>query len=100
MNIGQKIKEIRESQNISMNNLAQICEVSQANLSRIESGQQQPAFDTLERIITALGYTLGDFFSADKARLEPDIRHLLNIIQTLRPSQKQALQTFLDEMKK
>lgn len=100
MNIGQKIKEIRESQNISMNSLAQICEVSQANLSRIESGQQQPTFDTLERIITALGYTLGDFFAADKPELEADIRHLLNIIQTLKPGQKQALQAFLEEMKK
>lgn len=100
MQIGQKIKEIRERQNISMNSLAQSCEVSQANLSRIESGQQQPAFDTLERIIIALGYTLGDFFSADKSELEPDIRPLLNIIKTLKPSQKEALQTFLEEMKK
>ncbi len=100
MDIGQRIKQTRESQNISMNSFAKICEVSQANLSRIESGQQQPSFDTLERIITALGFTLADFFSTDKLELKPDLRHLLNIIQTLKPSQKQALQTFLEEMKK
>jgi len=100
MNIGQKIKAIRESQNISMNSLSKICEVSQANLSRIESGQQQPAFDTLERIITALGFTLVDFFSTDNSELEPDLKRLLDIIRTLKPQQKQALQVFLEQMKK
>ncbi|TWH45470.1 helix-turn-helix domain-containing protein [Sporomusa sp. KB1] len=100
MNIGQKIKEIREAQNISMNSLSKICEVSQANLSRIESGQQQPAFDTLERIITALGFTLVDFFSTDNSELEPDLKRLLAIIRTLKPQQKWALQVFLEEMKK
>lgn len=100
MNVGQKIKAIRESQNISMNSLSKICEVSQANLSRIESGQQQPAFDTLERIITALGFTLVDFFSTDNSELEPDLKRLLDIIRTLKPQQKQALQVFLEQMKK
>lgn len=100
MNVGQKIKEIRESQNISMNSLSKICEVSQANLSRIESGQQQPAFDTLERIITALGFTIADFFSTDNSELEPDLKRLLDVIRTLKPQQKQALQVFLEQMKK
>ena len=100
MNIGQKIKAIRESQNISMNSLSKICEVSQANLSRIESGQQQPAFDTLERIITALGFTIADFFSTDNSELESDLKRLIDIIRTLKPQQKQALQVFLEQMKK
>lgn len=99
MNIGQKIKEIRESQNISMNSLAKMCEVSQANLSRIESGQQQPAFDTLKRIVTALGFTLIEFFSADKPELEPDLKRLINTLQTFTPEQRQALQVFLERVK-
>lgn len=99
MNIGSKIKEIRENQNMSMNSLAKMCEVSQANLSRIESGQQQPAFDTLERIITALGFTLIDFFSADKPELEPDLKRLIDTVRTFTPEQRQALQVFLELMK-
>jgi len=99
MNIGQKIKEIRERQNISMNSLARACEVSQANLSRIESGQQQPAFDTLERIITALGFSLVDFFAADQPESESDLQRLVNIVRTLTPEQRQALRVFLELMK-
>jgi transcriptional regulator with XRE-family HTH domain len=100
MNIGQRIKAIREAQAMSMNNLARLCNVSQANLSRIESARQQPAFDTLERIIAALGFTLSDFFSVEKPDLEPDSKRLLNSIQALKPDQKRALYAFLEEMKK
>lgn len=99
MNIGSKIKEIRESQNISMTSLSKMCEVSQANLSRIESGQQQPAFDTLNRIIHALGFTLVDFFSSDESDLEPDLRVLLNTLKSFTPEQRQALQSFLESIK-
>lgn len=98
MKIGQKIKAARESQNISMNHLAQKSEVSQANLSRIESGHQQPAFDTLERIITALGFSLADFFADGMPAIPPDVRALLPIIEALTPKQKQALQKFLETM--
>ncbi len=99
MDIGQRIKNMRQSQNISMNRFAQICDVSQANLSRIETGRQQPAFDTLERIITALGFTLAEFFSTDEPDLEPDTMLLLNIIRTLTPEQSRALRIFLQKMK-
>lgn len=100
MNIGQKIKKVREGQNMSMNTLAKLCKVSQPNLSRIENGQQQPAFDTLERIIAALGYTTADFFLSDKPELEPDVKRLLNSIQALNSCQRLALYAFLEEMRK
>lgn len=99
MKIGKKIKEVREAQKISMNRLAKICEVSQANLSRIESGQQQPAFDTMERIIVALGFTLAEFFSKYNSELDPDLKRLFDTIRTLKPEQRQALQIFLERMK-
>lgn len=98
MDIGRKIKTIRECQNISMNSLAKKCEVSQANLSRIESGRQQPAVDTLERIITALGYTFVDFFSADQPGLEPELKRLVDTARRLKPGQLRALQAFLEQM--
>ncbi|MDU4959150.1 MAG: helix-turn-helix transcriptional regulator [Sporomusaceae bacterium] len=99
MNIGQKIKKVREGQNMSVNTLAKLCKVSQPNLSRIENGQQQPAFDTLERIITALGYSLADFFVSGKPELEPDTKRLLDSIQTLSPCQRHSLYAFLEAMK-
>ena len=76
-----------------------MCEVSQANLSRIERGQQQPAFDTLNRIINALGFTVVDFFTLDNSDLEPDLKILLNTLKSFTPEQRQALQYFLDSIK-
>jgi transcriptional regulator with XRE-family HTH domain len=100
MNIGEKIKNIRKSQNISMNYLANKAEVSQANLSRIENGQQQPTFDTVKRIIAALGYNLNDFFAANSKEEPPDTKQLLRSIKKLNIEQKQALQLFLEKMLK
>ena len=100
MKVGQRIKEIRESQNVSMNRLAKLCEVSQANLSRIESGYQQPAFDTMERIISALGFTLGEFFSQHNSEVDSELNSLFDIVRSLRPEQRRALKEFLRQMKK
>lgn len=101
MKIGIKIKEIREKQHISMNILSRRCNVSQANLSRIESGRQQPAFDTLERIVAALGYTLEEFFSSQPAAAaDAEMAPLLQTIRACSPEQRRALQNFLECMQR
>jgi len=101
VNIGIKIKEIREKQKISMNTLSRLCNVSQANLSRIESGRQQPAFDTLERIVAALGYTLAEFFSSsDVVAVDAELAPLLQTIRACSPEQRRALQFFLECMQR
>ncbi|MFZ5634684.1 MAG: helix-turn-helix domain-containing protein [Bacillota bacterium] len=100
MNIGQKLKSVREQQNISMNALAKRADVSQSTLSRIESGQQMPTFDVLERLITALGLTLVEFFSDQAPELSPDIRQMLDVAQKLTPLQRKLVTSVMKEMAK
>lgn len=94
------IKDHREKQNMSINLLAKKAGISQSSLSRIEGGLNSPTFEVLERIVTALGLSLGNFFSAVPPDLEPDLKRLLDTVKTLTMEQRRALQVFLECMKK
>ena len=49
-----RIKEVCSEKSISQKELAQRIGISTTSLSRISSGEQNPSFDTLEKIATAL----------------------------------------------
>jgi len=99
MNIGEKIKNERLRQQISMNALAKKAGVGQSSLSHIESGNRQPTFDILERIVAALGFTLAEFFAEDKEpeQLPPNILRTVDKLKKLTPRQLEILNTVLDE---
>ena len=58
--IGKNIKEIRKSKGISQVELAYMCNFEKTNLSRIESGNNNPTVRTLLRIAKALKVSLFD----------------------------------------
>lgn len=100
MNIGEVIKDIRESQNISMNQLAKIADISQSSLSRIESGLSQPTFDVLERIISALGLSLAEFFSNEQQPVvDPSIVRLVQAAEKLTNEEREHLTKFIQSRK-
>lgn len=99
MNIGEAIKNIRENQNISMNQLAKIADISQSSLSRIEAGISQPTFDVLERIITALGFSLAEFFSDEQQAIDPSIARLLQAAERLTNEEREYLTKFIQARK-
>nr|WP_092072965.1 helix-turn-helix transcriptional regulator [Dendrosporobacter quercicolus]NSL48825.1 helix-turn-helix transcriptional regulator [Dendrosporobacter quercicolus DSM 1736]SDM52128.1 Helix-turn-helix [Dendrosporobacter quercicolus] len=99
MDISQIIRSNREKQNMSINLLAKKAGISQSSLSRIEAGINSPTFEVLERIVTALGLSLSNFFSSVQPELEPDLKRLLDTIKALTTAQRQALQVFLECMK-
>ncbi|HML90398.1 MAG TPA: helix-turn-helix transcriptional regulator [Methylomusa anaerophila] len=100
MNIGAMIKSERKRQNISMNTLAKRAEIGQSTLSYIESGQRQPTFEVIERIVKGLGLTLGEFFTKEKSELEPELRRLVDTAKKLTPEQRESLQRLLDAINK
>lgn len=61
-NVGQRIRNLRESHGLTQGQLQHLSRVSRSYLSRIESGQMTPSLGTLEKIDEALGCTLGSFF--------------------------------------
>lgn len=63
--VGERLKELRQSKSMSQDDLAEASGVSQATVSRIESNTLSPMTSTLETIVTSMGFSLGDFFRAD-----------------------------------
>ena len=85
-NIGQRIRQLRESRGMTQSELQARSRVSRSYLSRIESGQMTPSLGTLEKISEALGVGLNRFFvpeSNGEALLEDPF------IQGLRPFLRQ-----------
>lgn len=66
MNIGQKIKELRISKNLTLEELASRCELTKGFLSQLERNLTSPSIATLDDILEALGSNLSDFFQEDK----------------------------------
>src|ERR1700752_859374 len=85
-NIGQRIRQLRESRGMTQSQLQARSKVSRSYLSRIESGQMTPSLGTLEKISEALNVGLNRFFipeSDGEALLEDPF------IQGLRPFLRQ-----------
>ena len=61
--IGERIKAIRLSKNMTQNQLAMECDFEKASLSRIESGLSNPTVRTLNKISEALDVPLANFFA-------------------------------------
>jgi HTH-type transcriptional repressor of puuD len=98
MDIGRRIIELREIQDLSTNRLAKIADVAQSHLRDIELGKKQPGIDVLERLCDALGLTLVDFFSDDNAGISAEMLRLINAAAKLKPEQLEHLIKFIDVM--
>ena len=61
-NIGQRIRQLRESRGMTQTQLKTCSGVSRSYLSRLESGQMTPSLGTLEKLSEALGVGLNRFF--------------------------------------
>ncbi|MCM1512333.1 MAG: LexA family transcriptional regulator [Oxalobacter formigenes] len=67
MNVGNKIRTIRKSKNLSITEVESRAGISEGNLSRIETGKQWPREDTLAAIAAALECRIADFFTITDA---------------------------------
>ncbi|MCI4186299.1 XRE family transcriptional regulator [Dickeya dianthicola] len=65
INIGKKIKQLRMTRNISLNELSRLSGVSKAALSKLESGNSNPRVDTLDAIASALRVPLSDLLAVN-----------------------------------
>ena len=66
MRIGEKIKEIRESKGLSLQELSQLTGLSSAILSQIENHLEAPSLGTLLKITKALKVKIGVFFGKEE----------------------------------
>ena len=62
MNVGERIKELREMKGFTVNKLANLAGISQSYLRDVELGNKNPTVETLSYFCDALGVSLKDFF--------------------------------------
>ena len=92
--VGKRIKYLREQKNLKKNTLANLAGVSPTYIDKLENGERCPTVEYLGYICFGLGITLAEFF------LETDGQKELNsAIQTLTarlsPNQQALLLDFL-----
>jgi transcriptional regulator with XRE-family HTH domain len=64
-NIGTRIRELRESKNLTSKELAKRAGISAQSLSRIENARHDVVFTTLQRILGAMGCSLRDLAESE-----------------------------------
>ncbi len=93
MNIGDRIKTLREKGGYTQNALAERAGVSQTHLRRVELGQADITVGHLQLICDALEIPLKDFFNVSDTAEELSIA-----LSKLSPKQKNLLIDFLKSL--
>lgn len=65
LKIGQRIREFRMSQNLSLQELSDKLNIEYNNLIRIEKGRTNPTVETLYKISQSLNVKLRDLVNVD-----------------------------------
>lgn len=63
LKIGLRIKELREATKMSQKDLAYTADLDRSYIASIENGQRNVSIVNIEKIATALGVTLKEFFN-------------------------------------
>jgi transcriptional regulator with XRE-family HTH domain len=71
--VGSRLRELREQNDLSLRALAEKCDVSPNAVSLIERGLSSPCVDTLQRLATGLRVPITSFFETE----EPPARLVL-----------------------
>jgi transcriptional regulator with XRE-family HTH domain len=61
--IGKRIKELREASNMSQKDLSYAADLDRSYMASVENGQRNISIVNIEKIATALGVTLKEFFN-------------------------------------
>ncbi len=63
LKIGQRIKELRETATMSQKDLSYAADLDRSYIASVENGQRNISIVNIEKIATALGVTLKEFFN-------------------------------------
>ena len=102
MEVGRKLRRLREDKNMSMYRLTQITGVSGHHIKGIEEGTRQPTIETLSRLAVALGSSLAEIFNDDTecTYLSEKERRLIENFRTLSDEKAEVLLNISDVLNK
>ena len=66
MDLGKKIKQMRNQKGLTQEELADRCELTKGYISQLENDLTSPSISTLNDILEALGTNLNDFFKEEE----------------------------------
>ena len=88
---GKKLRSIRKSKGLTQEKLAELAGVHEKHISKLEIGYYRPSFNTLNKILKALGITPEDFsFSAENTSVN-DNPYYLKSMQILNNANEQEI---------
>ena len=89
--LGEKIKQLRKSKNLTQEQLSEMININTRNLAAIEAGVNFVKAETLEKILTALNTTTEELFANDDLKDTSElIEKIQNDIETIK-NDKQKL---------
>ena len=92
--LGEKIRRLREKENITQNALANRAGVSPTYIYQLEQGLKSPTVEYLGYICAGLNTSLAEFFAEKKSRENISER----TIDSLNEKQKRLLDEFLSSL--
>jgi transcriptional regulator with XRE-family HTH domain len=110
MNLGEAIRNIRQAKGLSQGEMQKRTGILRSYLSRVENGHTVPSLATLQRLASAMGVALADFFAAEggAAAVVPGampsdtasqyLGELKNYLPQLSTQQRQELLEMVKEM--
>lgn len=69
MEIGLKIKNLRQIKNLTQEELANRCELTKGYISQLENDLTSPSIETLKDLLNALGTSFSEFFEDDEPQI-------------------------------
>lgn len=69
MEIGLKIKNLRQTKNLTQEELANRCELTKGYISQLENDLTSPSIETLKDLLNALGSSFSEFFEDDEPQV-------------------------------
>ena len=99
--VSDKIAELCAKNGISKYRLSQKTGISQSALSDISQGKNIPTLATLEKICTAFGITMAQFFSKER-NIQDLSEEQLQLLQTwddLKPEEKKSIRPCMKILK-
>jgi len=111
MNIGQRLRELRENKNFSQGDIEKRTGLLRAYVSRVENGHTVPNLDTLAKWATALEVELYQFFfegqgkpraakTKETENLRPPERSLVDDFRNLEAKDKKFVVDMIRKMGK
>lgn len=107
MNLGESIRKIRQAKGLSQGEMQKRTGILRSYLSRVENGHTVPSLATLQRLASAMGVALADFFAAEGASATAPVPadtasqylgELKNYLPQLSTQQRQELLEMVKEM--